>query len=83
MFKEKMSAVRESVEWLFADIINYFKFLDFKKNLSISRKNVIVCNSTKRFGLSLLSSADESLFFVSDSFSIALSLTSSALARSY
>ena len=33
MFKEKMSAVRESVEWLFADIINYFKFLDFKKNL--------------------------------------------------
>ena len=31
MFKEKMSAERESVEWLFADIINYFKFLDFKR----------------------------------------------------
>ena len=24
-----------SVEWLFGDIINYFKFLDFKKNLKI------------------------------------------------
>ena len=28
---EKMSAVRASVEGLFADIINYFKFLDFKR----------------------------------------------------
>ena len=28
-----MSKVRVSVEWLFGDIINYFKFLDFKKNL--------------------------------------------------
>ena len=35
------------------------------------------------FGLSSLSSADESLFFVSDSFSIAFSRTSSVLARSY
>ena len=31
---EKMSAVRASVEWVFADI-NYLKFLDFKKNLRI------------------------------------------------
>jgi hypothetical protein len=30
-----MSEVRVSVEWIFADIINYFKFLDFKKNLKI------------------------------------------------
>jgi len=30
-----MSAVRVSVEWLFGDIINDFKFLDFKKNLKI------------------------------------------------
>ena len=29
-----MSAVRASVEWVFADI-NYLKFLDFKKNLRI------------------------------------------------
>ena len=30
IFNEKMSAVRASVEWLFADI-SYFKFLDFFK----------------------------------------------------
>ena len=44
---EKMSAVRAYVEWLFADIINYFKFLDFKKNLRIGLSQVgkmyIVC----------------------------------------
>ena len=27
-----MSGVRVSVEWIFGDIITYFKFLDFKKN---------------------------------------------------
>ena len=35
MFNEAMSAVHASVEWLFGDIINYIKFLDFKKNLKI------------------------------------------------
>ena len=30
-----MSAVRSSVEWLFSDVINEFKFLDFKKNTKI------------------------------------------------
>ena len=30
-----MSSVRVSVEWIFKDIINYFKFLDFKKNLKV------------------------------------------------
>ena len=29
-----MSTVRSSVEWIFGDV-NYFKFLDFKKNLKI------------------------------------------------
>ena len=29
IFKEKMSAIRASVEWLFVDIISYFKFVDF------------------------------------------------------
>ena len=42
-----MSAVRSSVEWLFSDIVNYFKFLDFKKNLKIGLSQVgkmyIVC----------------------------------------
>ena len=34
-----------SVEWLFGDIVNYFKFLDFKKNLSLSAvgKMYVVC----------------------------------------
>lgn len=31
-FNKSMSAVRTSVEWIFGDIVNYFKFLDFKKN---------------------------------------------------
>ena len=30
-----MSSVRVSVEWIFGDIVNFFKFLDFKKNLKI------------------------------------------------
>ena len=42
-----MSGVRVSVEWVFGDIINYFKFLDFKKNLKIQLSAVgkmyIVC----------------------------------------
>ncbi|XP_065067584.1 uncharacterized protein LOC135693124 [Rhopilema esculentum] len=29
LWNQRMSAVRVSVEWLFGDIINYFKFLDF------------------------------------------------------
>ena len=30
-----MCSVRVSVEWLFGDIKNYFKFLDFKKDLKV------------------------------------------------
>ena len=30
-WNESMSEVRVSVEWIFGDIINYFKFLDLKK----------------------------------------------------
>ena len=40
MFNDSMSSVRVSVEWLFGDILNYFKFLDFKKNLKISLSSV-------------------------------------------
>ena len=47
-YNSSMSAVRTSVEWLFGDIINYFKFLDFKKNLKIGLSQVgkmyIVCS---------------------------------------
>ena len=39
-YNASMSAVRSSVEWLFGDIINYFKSLDFKKNLQIGLSSV-------------------------------------------
>ena len=35
-FNQSMSTVRESVEWLFNDIVNYFKFMDFKKNQKLA-----------------------------------------------
>ena len=34
-FNRSMSSVRVAVEWVFGNIINYYKFLDFKKNLKI------------------------------------------------
>lgn len=47
-FNKAMSATRVSVEWVFGDIINFFKFLDFKKNLKIHLSAVgkmyIVCS---------------------------------------
>jgi len=46
-YNTSMSSVRVSVEWLFGDIINYFKFMDFKKNLKLGLsaigKMYIVC----------------------------------------
>ena len=39
-FNFSMRAVRKSVEWLFGDIVNYFKFLDFHKNLKIGLSSV-------------------------------------------
>lgn len=39
-YNASMSAVRSSVEWLFGDIINHFKSLDFKKNLKIGLSSV-------------------------------------------
>ena len=40
LFNKQMSGVRVSVEWIFADIINYYKFLDFKKNLKMCLSSV-------------------------------------------
>ena len=34
-WKNSMSTVRVEEEWSFADVVNYFKFLDLKKNLKI------------------------------------------------
>ena len=46
-FNALMSSVRISVEWLFGDVINYFKFLDCKKNFKIGMSGIgkmcIVC----------------------------------------
>ena len=46
-FNTQMSAVRVSVEWLFGNVINTFRFMDFKKNLKIGMSSVgkayIVC----------------------------------------
>ena len=39
-FNKSMSRVRVTVEWLFGDIVNYFRFLDFKKNLKIGLSSV-------------------------------------------
>ena len=39
-YNKSMSEVRVSVEWLSGDIANYFKFLDFKKNLKIELSSV-------------------------------------------
>ena len=35
-----MRQVGVAVEWVFGDIINYFKFLDFRKNLKIGLSSV-------------------------------------------
>ena len=34
-FNRAMSSLRVSVEWLFGDISNSFKFIDFRKNLKL------------------------------------------------
>ena len=34
-YNKAMSSVRVAVEWLFGKIVKYFKFVDFKRNLSI------------------------------------------------
>ena len=39
-FNKCMSRVCISVEWLFGDVVNYFKFVDFKK----TQKNIIECS---------------------------------------
>ena len=65
-FNESMNAVRSSVEWLFGDIANYSKFLDFTKNWEIGLSQVgkmyTVC-SILRNGLSCLYSNTAADFF--------------------
>ena len=46
-FNSSMCKVRVAVEWVFGDVINYFKFVDYKKDLKIGMSAVgkiyIVC----------------------------------------
>ena len=44
-FNASTSKVREAVEWVFSDIVTYFAFLDFKKNLKIGLSTVGVMYS--------------------------------------
>ena len=39
-YNQSMSRVRVSVEWIFGDIVNSFKFMDFKKKLKIGLSQV-------------------------------------------
>jgi len=39
-FNRAMSELRVSVEWLFGDVSNYFKFIDYKKNLKLGMSSV-------------------------------------------
>ncbi len=65
-FNTSMSAVRTSVEWLFGDILNYFKFVDFKKKLKIGLSAVgkmfIVC-AVLRNALTCLYNNQTSYYF--------------------
>lgn len=47
LYNTRMSKGRTSVEWIFGDVINSFKFLDYKKNLKVGLstfgKMYVVC----------------------------------------
>ena len=68
-FNRSMSSVRESVEWLFNDVTNYFKFLDFKKDLKIGLSSVgkmYVASALLRNALTCLYGNQTSSFFQLD-----------------
>ena len=48
-FNTSMSTIRSSVEWIFGDIVNYFKFIDFKKNLKILKKSTTTLSLENMF----------------------------------
>lgn len=65
-YNTAMSRVRASVEWVFGDIINYFAFMDFKKNLKIRLSAVgkmyIVCGLLTNARTCLYQSVTSSYF---------------------
>ena len=69
-FNRSMSSVRESVEWLFNDVTNYFKLLDFKNNLKIGLSSVgkmYVASAFLRNALTCLFGNRTSIFFLTGS----------------
>ena len=66
LFNESMSKVRTAVEWVFGEILQYFSFLDFKKDLKIGLSAVgkmyIVC-ALLRNAYSCLYGSETSSFF--------------------
>lgn len=68
-YNDAMSEVRVSVEWLFGDIINSFKLLDYKKKLKIELSSVgkmyVVC-ALLRNAVTWLYKNQTSLFFELD-----------------
>ena len=65
-----MSSVRVSVEWIFGDVVNYFKFTDFKKNLTIGLSQVgkmYIVAAVLRNALTCLYGNETSQFFELDS----------------
>ena len=65
-FNTAMSKVRISVEWAFGDILNYFSFLDFKKDLKIGLSSVgkmyMVCALVRNAHTCLYGSVTSSFF---------------------
>ena len=69
VFNQSMSQVRMAVEWVFGDIINYCKFLDFKKNLKIGLSavgNFYIVSALLRNALTCLYGNSTSNFFQLD-----------------
>ena len=68
-FNDSMSNVRTSVKWLFGDIVEYFKFMDFKKNFKIGLSSIgklyVVC-ALLRNALTCLYGNSTSSFFELD-----------------
>ena len=61
-----MSALRVAVEWFFRDVVGYFAFLDYKKDLKIGMspigKMYIVCVLLRNALLCLCGSSTSSYF---------------------
>ena len=65
-WNKRMSEVRITVEWIFGEIVEYFKFLDFKKNLKVGLSPVgkmyLVCGLLHNARVCLYGSKTSSYF---------------------